>query len=109
MRAIDYQLRERLPLVKKPDQTVADLLLDLATLQIYTRTLERSEAVLELALTYEPARRDVVNQRLQYVRSLIKRRKTEAWGIYYWLWFGVGVIAGALGMRKFSRRRQSIP
>jgi tetratricopeptide (TPR) repeat protein len=52
--ALVYQLHERMEFVKPPDPVVADLLLDLSDLLARTRSAEHAQAVLNLALSYNP-------------------------------------------------------
>lgn len=71
-KALEYQLGERLGLVKPPDRIVADLLVTLAYLRSLTTSTERGRDLLKFALTYQPARADEAKKRLAKLEQTVK-------------------------------------
>lgn len=74
IRALEYQLAERISLVSPPDVYVGDLLLDLGNIMALTNSIERSVAVLQLSEKYGTSRPDVLRIRLDHLRSLLPDR-----------------------------------
>lgn len=70
IRALEYQLSERMSLVSPPDVYVGDLLFDLGNLVVLTKSVERGVAVLQLSEKYGTSRPEVLRTRLEYFRSL---------------------------------------
>lgn len=55
--ALVYQLHERMEFVRPPEPVVADLLFDLSSVLLLTRTPDHSAAVREIALSYGPGQK----------------------------------------------------
>ncbi|MBX9792384.1 MAG: hypothetical protein K2Y37_26075 [Pirellulales bacterium] len=69
--SIEYQLRERISLIPPPNAVVADLLADLACLRALNQSFELAIPIYELALEYEPTRRELVEKRLARAREIV--------------------------------------
>src|SRR5437868_4531353 len=63
IKALTYQLRERMAFVPAPDPLVGSLIADLAVLLMLYRSVEFALPVFDLALTYRPVRADQVAAR----------------------------------------------
>ncbi len=70
-KALLYQLRERLSFVKPPDAIVGDLLFDFANLVALHRTVEAAKPLSELALSFEPPRKELAQERDRHYRWLL--------------------------------------
>jgi len=71
IKAIDYQLRERLQFVRPPDPIVGDLLMELASLVALTGTLESALPILEFAEAFKPERTGLFAERKKRFTALI--------------------------------------
>jgi tetratricopeptide (TPR) repeat protein len=70
--AVEYQLHERISLIAPPNAVVADLLADLANLRALNQSFELAIPIYDLALDYQPSHRDLVEQRLERAREIVK-------------------------------------
>jgi len=87
MRAIQYQLKERLQFVKPPDAPVASLLFDYAALDAAKNSLESAKTVLQMALEYGyPSER--IQPLFEKYDRLITWRKTKQ----YTLWASIPLL-----------------
>jgi tetratricopeptide (TPR) repeat protein len=75
IRALTYQLGERLAFVPPPDALVGGMIADLADLLALYRSVDHAIPVYELALQYQPAHFGLVRSRLE---SSMKIRREEA-------------------------------
>ncbi len=74
IRALTYQLGERLAFVPPPDVLVAGMIADLANLLALYRSVDHAIPVFELALDYQPSNASLVKNRLE---SSMKIRRQE--------------------------------
>jgi tetratricopeptide (TPR) repeat protein len=91
LRALEYQLHERMGFVRPPDSIVGDLLVDLGNVLATTSTIEHAIAVYDLALTYKPLQSDLVIKRQAHLREVVEarhRRELLTWGA----WITAGVV-----------------
>src|SRR5579862_4385206 len=75
IRALTYQLGERLAFVPPPDALVAGMITDLANLLALYRSVDHAIPVYELALDYRPSNASLVKSRLE--SSMEIRRQEE--------------------------------
>jgi len=80
IRALTYQLSERLAFVPPPDALVAGMIADLADLLALYRSVDHAIPVYELALQYKPVRADLIKSRLE--SSLRVHEKEAREGIW---------------------------
>lgn len=71
--SLDYQLHERIGLVKAPDPVVANLLSDWATLHLSGGSLETAKALYELAATYGAPRDALMQRRIAHIDQVVAR------------------------------------
>jgi tetratricopeptide (TPR) repeat protein len=64
IKALTYQLSERLAFVPPPDLLIAGMIADLADLLALYRSVDHAIPVYELAIQYKPARADLIASRL---------------------------------------------
>lgn len=91
--ALNYQLSERMLLVKPPDAIVSDLLYSYGILQARQKDLESAIPLLELSREYGSAMPQVLQRTLNDYRSLVRHRILRE-RIYIFL--GIAAIVGAL-------------
>lgn len=74
MKALKYQLRERISFVDPTDPIVADLLFDLANLTALKGAPDEAAAVLRLARLYNPNMHRPLDKRLEFFEFLAKEK-----------------------------------
>lgn len=87
IKALAYQLRERMAFVPAPDALVGGMIADLANLLALYRTVEHALPVYELALSYHPVGEVLlIGRKLMWEESVRGRHKSEF--PKEWLLFG---------------------
>lgn len=71
--SLDYQLHERIGLVKAPDPVVANLLSDWATLHLSGGSMETAKALYELAATYGAPRDALMQRRIAHIDQVVAK------------------------------------
>jgi tetratricopeptide (TPR) repeat protein len=107
--AIQYQLSERMQLVKPPDPSVASLLFDYAAIEAVTKTLESAKSILQMAVEYGyPS--DKVQPLVTLYDRRIAWRKTKQRGFYCLVGMGfIGLLYFLYKRRIFVLSRQDLP
>lgn len=75
--SLDYQLHERIGLVKAPDPVVANLLMDWATLHLSGGSLETAKALYELATTYGAPRDALMQRRIAHIDRVVAKAEKQ--------------------------------
>ena len=72
LRALEYQLQERMQFVKPPDPIVADLLFDLANIIAFHMTIESAVPYYDYARTYGSLRGKLIEARKTFIEKRIR-------------------------------------
>jgi tetratricopeptide (TPR) repeat protein len=108
--ALVYQLHERLEFVPRPDPVVADLLFELGNLLAITRTVEHAAGIYGLALSYNPQQRELVQARVEYSNSLMRRaamREYARYGVPLTVLLAAACIAAYYLLRRAPLRNST--
>lgn len=73
LRALTYQLRERLKFVKAPEPIVGELLFALGDELCLHGAVETGVPIYELAATYQPVQIDLLQRRTEYAREVVRK------------------------------------
>jgi tetratricopeptide (TPR) repeat protein len=104
IRALTYQLSERLAFVPPPDALVAGMIADLAHLLALYRSVDHAIPVYELALQYKPSNPDLVQSRLAWSLKIRQEedRQEHTRQVNANLWHRVEWGLIALGLAAFA-------
>lgn len=109
LRALEYQLHERLAFVKPPDPLTGGLIADLGHLAALKKSVEFAVPVYELALSYRAPQAELIGRRRDHFRSIAKPWKPGNRGAVVVL--GVAGAAAAFAVLVYlvlARRRSRI-
>lgn len=110
--ALIYQLHERLEFVSRPDPIVADLLFELGNLLAVTRTVEHAAVIYELALSYNPQQRELLQARVERSNKLMRHatmREYARYGVPSALLLAIVCIAAYYLLRRARLRNSTSP
>ena len=103
LRALEYQLHERLAFVKPPDPLTGGLIADLGHLAALKKSVEFAVPVYDLALTYRPPQAELIGRRRTHLAGIryVDRR------LIYFLGIAGGAMVVALGVYVILSKRRS--
>ena len=104
IRALIYQLHERMAFVPAPDPLVGSLIADLGALLMLYRTVDVAIPVFELALTYRPWASGRIAERKSLSEEFVRRRTASDSGFRSAL---IGFAALSLGGAAVLKLRQA--
>ncbi len=104
VKALTYQLHERMAFVPAPDPMVGGMLADLADLLSLFRSVDVAIPVYGLALNYGPLHSGLIGRRLEVSKELVKNRRHSEAPVGLFLTGVVIVLLGGAGLMARLQR-----